>query len=61
MKKSPYARHRFPAAKSNCFKKLLKKRFTPRVIISDKLKSYGAAFKERQLKIEHRQHQGLNH
>ena len=42
-------------------KKLLKKSgLAPRVIITDKLKSYGAAFKEMGLGIEHRQHKGLN-
>lgn len=42
-------------------KKLLKKEeFAPRVIITDKLRSYGAAFKEMGLETEHRQHKGLN-
>jgi putative transposase len=43
------------------FKKLLKGlRYAPRVIITDKLKSYGAAKKEILPHIEHRQHKGLN-
>ncbi|MEL6927206.1 MAG: DDE-type integrase/transposase/recombinase [Cyanobacteria bacterium J06600_6] len=41
--------------------KLLRKQgFAPRVIITDKLKSYSAAFREMGLGIEHRQHKGLN-
>jgi putative transposase len=32
----------------------------PRVMITDKLKSYGAARKDMGLRIEHRQHKGLN-
>ena len=36
---------------------LLKKmRYAPRVIVTDKLKSYGAAIKELKLEVEHRQH-----
>ena len=42
-------------------RKLLKKSArAPRVMIADKLKSYGAARKDMELKIEHRQHKGLN-
>ncbi len=42
-------------------KKLLKKfEVAPRVIITYKLKSYGADFREMDLGIEHRQHKGLN-
>ena len=41
--------------------KLLKKQgFAPRVIITDKLRSYGAAIKVMSLGCEHRQHKGLN-
>ena len=48
-------------AAKRLMKKLLKKEgFAPRVIITDKLKSYGAAFREMGLGIEHRQHKGLN-
>jgi len=43
------------------FRKLLKKQgFAPRVIVTDKLKSYGAAKREILRKVEHRQHKGLN-
>jgi len=43
------------------FKKLLKGlRYAPRVMITDKLASYGAARKQMLLSIEHRQHKGLN-
>ncbi len=42
-------------------RKLLKTQgFAPRVIITDKLKSYGAAKKEILKGVEHRQHKGLN-
>ena len=43
------------------FRKLLKGlRYVPRVIITDKLKSYAAARKELIPGVEHRQHKGLN-
>ena len=43
------------------FKKLLKGlEYAPRVIITDKLKSYGAAKKEILASVEHRQHKRLN-
>jgi putative transposase len=43
------------------FHKLLKGlQYVPRVIITDKLKSYGAAKREILLGVEHRQHKGLN-
>ena len=48
------------AAKRLMLKLLRKQGFAPRVIITDKLKSYGAAFREMGLGIEHRQHKGLN-
>ena len=42
-------------------RKLLKKSArAPRVMITDKLKSYGAARKDMGLRTEHRQHKGLN-
>ncbi len=48
-------------AAKKLLKKLLKKQeLAPRVLITDKLKSYGAAIKELGLEIEHRQHNGLN-
>ena len=43
------------------FRKLLKGlRYVPRVIITDKLKSYGAAKREILPSVEHRQHRYLN-
>lgn len=43
------------------FRKLLKRlRYVPRVIITDKLKSYGAAKAEIMPGVEHRRHKGLN-
>ena len=49
------------AAARRLMRKLLKKsKRAPRVMITDKLKSYGAARKDMGLQIEHRQHKGLN-
>ena len=43
------------------FRKLLKGlRYVPRVIVTDKLKSYAAAKKDTMPGVEHRQHKGLN-
>jgi putative transposase len=43
------------------FRKLLKGlKYVPRVLITDKLKSYGAAKKEMMPGVDHRQHKGLN-
>jgi putative transposase len=43
------------------FRKLLKsQQYVPRVIITDKLKSYGAAKRDILPGVEHRQHKGLN-
>jgi putative transposase len=43
------------------FRKLLKGlQYVPRVIITDKLKNYGAAKREILPGVEHRQHKGLN-
>jgi putative transposase len=43
------------------FRKLLKGlQYVPRVIITDKLKSYGAAKREILPGVEHRQHKGIN-
>ena len=43
-------------------RKLLKGlRYAPRVLITDKLKSYAAAKKQIMPGVEHRQHKGLNH
>ena len=42
-------------------RKLLRKcGLSPRVLITDKLKSYAAANQDMGLKFEHRQHKGLN-
>jgi putative transposase len=44
------------------FRKLLKGcQYVPRVIITDQLKSYGAAKREILPSVEHRQHRYLNH
>ncbi len=49
------------AAAKKFFRKLLKGlRYVPRVIITDKLASYGAAKKQILKSVEHRQHKGLN-
>lgn len=48
------------AAKNLMLKLLQKQGFIPRVIVTDKLKSYGAAFREMGLDLEHRQHKSLN-
>ncbi len=43
------------------FKKIIKKEgFIPRVVVTDKLKSYKAAMRELGLNAEHREHKGLN-
>jgi putative transposase len=48
-------------AATRFFKKLLKAlRYAPRVMITDKLASYGAARKQMRLSIDHWQHKGLN-
>jgi transposase-like protein len=49
-----------PAAR-RFFRKLMKKtRSVPRVIVTDKLRSYGAAHREVMPSVEHRSHKGLN-
>ena len=48
------------AAAKRFFRKLFKRRGQPRVLVTDKLRSYGAALKELTPGIEHRQHKGLN-
>jgi len=54
-------RRRNTAAAYRFFRKLLKSAgFAPRVIVTDKLKSYGAAKKNILKDVEHRQHKGLN-
>jgi len=53
--------HRDTKAAKRFFCKLLKKQgFVPRVIVTDKLKSYEAAKKRVMPSVEHRQHKGLN-
>ena len=53
--------HRNKKAAKRFFKKLLKGlQYVPRVIITDKLKSYGAAKEEIFPGVEHRQHKGIN-
>jgi putative transposase len=55
-------RQRDKTAAKRCFRKLLKGlTYVPRVIITDKLKSYGAALREILPGVEHRQHRYLNH
>ena len=39
---------------------LMRSHYAPRVMVTDKLKSYGAAVKELELRVDHRQHKGLN-
>src|SRR2546425_6597748 len=54
-------RRRDKNAAKRCFRKLLKGcQYVPRVIITDKLKSYGAAKREILPGVEHRQHRYLN-
>lgn len=54
-------RHRDMKAAKRFFRKLLKKQgFVPRVIVTDKLKSYEAAKKQVMKNVEHRAHKGLN-
>src|SRR6266567_1649513 len=53
--------HRNKKAAKRFFRKLLKElQYVPRVIITDKLRSYGAAKREILPGVEHRQHKGLN-
>jgi putative transposase len=52
---------RHKKAAKRFFRKLLKGlHYVPRVIITDKLRSYGAAKREILPGVEHRQHKGLN-
>ncbi|WP_055625789.1 IS6 family transposase [Streptomyces hirsutus] len=49
------------AAARRFFRRLLKKtRAVPRVMVTDKLRSYGAAHREVMPSVEHRSHKGLN-
>jgi putative transposase len=55
-------RRRDKHAAKKFFRKLLKGcRYVPRVLITDKLKSYGAAKRELLPSVDHRQHRYLNH
>ncbi len=54
------ARRDTHAAKRLMHKRLKKQGHTPRVMITDKLRSYGAAYKAMGLTFEHRQPKGLN-
>ena len=54
-------RRRDKKAAERLFRKLLKKQGrAPRVLVTDKLKSYAAAKREIMPGVEHRQHKGLN-
>lgn len=54
-------RHRDTDAAKRFFRKLLKRQgFVPRVMVTDKLKSYEAAKKRVMPSVEHRAHKGLN-
>ncbi len=54
-------RRRNTAAAKKFFRKLLKGlRYVPRILITDKLASYGAAKREVLPSVEHRQHRYLN-
>jgi len=54
-------RRRNKAAAKKFFRKLLKGlRYTPRVLITDRLASYGAARRDVLPSVEHRRHKGLN-
>jgi putative transposase len=54
-------RHRDTLAAERFFRKLLKKQgFVPRVIVTDKLKSYEAAKKQVMKNVEHQAHKGLD-
>ena len=53
--------HQDTKAAARFFRKLLKKQgFVPRLIVTDKLKSYGAAKKQVMKRVEHSQHKRLN-
>jgi putative transposase len=54
------SRRNTKAAKRLLRKLLKKQRRAPRVMVTDKLRSYGAAKKEIMPGVEHRQHKGLN-
>jgi putative transposase len=54
-------KRRDKAAAGRFFRRLMKKtRMVPRVVVTDKLRSYGAAHREVMPSVEHRSHKGLN-
>ena len=54
-------KHHDTEAAKRFFRKIIKKvGFAPKVVVTDKLKSYQAAMRELGLKPNHRQHKGLN-
>ncbi|MEV0694192.1 IS6 family transposase [Streptomyces sp. NPDC050388] len=55
------SRHDATAAKRFLAKLMKKTRSAPRVVVTDQLRSYGAAHREVMPSVEHRSHQGLNH
>ncbi|MFF3720114.1 IS6 family transposase [Streptomyces prasinus] len=54
------SRREAKAAKRFLSKLLKKQRQVPRVLVTDKLRSYGAAHREAMPSVEHRSHKGLN-
>jgi putative transposase len=48
------------AAKRFMAKLMKKQRRTPRVLVTDKLRSYGVAHRELMSSVDHRSHKGLN-
>ncbi|WP_423383013.1 IS6 family transposase [Burkholderia sp. LMG 32019] len=53
-------RRRDTTAAKRLMRKLLRRHGCPRVIVTDKLRSYAAANNALRLNVEHRQHEGLN-
>ena len=54
-------RQRDRQAAKRFFRKLLKElQYVPQVLVTDKLKNYGAAKAQIMSNVEHRQHKGLN-
>jgi len=54
------SRRNTKAAKRFMAQLMKKQRRVPRVLVTDKLKSYGAAHRTRMPSVEHRSHKGLN-
>ncbi|NEI67811.1 hypothetical protein GR243_39775, partial [Rhizobium leguminosarum] len=55
-----YKNHRFPPQIIARVRLLKKQGLTPKRIVTDKLRSYGAARREVMPAVEHRSHKGLN-